>query len=129
MILFSMCVKQDNATTIFQICQGGHQLYKWCSQPILNRRLHSGDLLLSASVLLSGNNFTKVALFAKFMKLHFVSAPVYLRIQRTYLVPTIDNFWREKQRELLAELEDEELVLLGNFSLKFDQQISRNCSI
>ena len=75
-------------------------------------------MLLSAAILLSGNNFTKLALFAKFMRLHFVSMTVFTRIQRTYLVPAIDSFWQDKQTELLDDLQNEQLVLLGKVSLE-----------
>ncbi|XP_060085939.1 uncharacterized protein LOC132565318 [Ylistrum balloti] len=51
-----------------------------------NERFHSGDLLITSAVLLSGNNFIKMQLFAKLTKLHFPSKSSFNRIQTTYLV-------------------------------------------
>ena len=33
-------------------------------------------------------------------------------------MPAIDSFWQDKQAELLEDLQDEQLVLLGNISLE-----------
>lgn len=35
---------------------------QWCSQPVLKRRLHRGDLQLTSANLASVNNFSKIAL-------------------------------------------------------------------
>ena len=48
---------------------------------------------------------------AKFLHLHFVSMTVFHRIQRTYLVPAIDQYWAEKQAAVLDGLKDQQLVL------------------
>lgn len=109
---------------VLQVCAAGHLLYNWCSQPVLNRRLHSGDLQISAAILLSGNNYSKISLMARFLQLQFVSVSVFQRIQRTYLVPAIENFWEERQSELLGDLKDEQLVLLGKY---FIEIVSSNC--
>ena len=112
-ILCAQYLEYEPQHSLFQVCKSGHIVNKWCSQPILIRRLHGGDLMLSAAILLSGNNFSKVALFARFLKLQFVSSTVFLRIQRVYLVPCIDSFWEETQDALLAGLRDEPIVVLG----------------
>ena len=62
-IFYIICIVQ------FQTCTNNHIAHRWCSQPILNRRVHSGDVLFSAALLASGNNFQKLSLFAKFLKL------------------------------------------------------------
>ncbi|CAC5426195.1 unnamed protein product [Mytilus coruscus] len=46
------------------VCPNGHIVHKWCSQPILNRGMHSGDMIIAASVVLSGSNFQKISMFA-----------------------------------------------------------------
>ncbi|XP_060591591.1 uncharacterized protein LOC132746454 [Ruditapes philippinarum] len=53
------------------VCQSGHVSMSWCSQPVLNKRLHSGDFLICASILMSGNNYGKLALWAEMMHLKF----------------------------------------------------------
>ena len=43
---------------------------KWCSQPLLNRRIHSWDFLIWDTVLfISGNNYGKLGLLAKMLHL------------------------------------------------------------
>jgi len=80
---------------------------------MLNNRLHAGDLLTSAAILFSGNNFTKVALLAKFMHLPLVCSSTFFKIQRNYLVPVVDAFWAVEQGKVVDELKDQELVILG----------------
>jgi hypothetical protein len=81
----------------------------------MNRGLHAGDLMLSAAILFSGNNFSKMQLFANFMKLGFPGQSTFTRLQRRYLVPAIDEVWASTQRNLVERLMDKELVLLGEF--------------
>lgn len=84
-------------TFLFQICCNSHEAEKWCSQPVLNRGLHAGDLMLSASILFSGNNFSKIELFARFLKLAFPGQSTFTRLQKRYLVPAVDELWTAKQ--------------------------------
>lgn len=50
---------------------------------------------------------------AKILKLHFPSQSSFTRMQRTYLVPAIEEKWDEHLRSFRAELEDKDVVLLG----------------
>ena len=86
---------------------------KWCSQPVLNRGLHAGDLLLSSSILFSGNNFNKMQRFAKCMKLAFLGESTFMRIQNRYLVSAVDELWTAKQAEIMNELSGQDIILLG----------------
>ncbi|XP_070543401.1 uncharacterized protein [Ptychodera flava] len=96
------------------VCPSGHVEYKWCSQPLLKRRLHSGDLLTSASILMSGNNYSKIALLAKMLRLKIVSSSTFFKIQRHYLVPCVDEYWLSHQQEILTKYQDKEIVILGD---------------
>lgn len=86
---------------------------KWCSQPILNRGLHAGDLMLSAAILFSGNNFGKMELFAKFLKLGFPGQSTFTRLQKRYLVPAVDEYWTSQQTGIVDEMSDKDLIILG----------------
>ncbi|KAK3104844.1 hypothetical protein FSP39_011466 [Pinctada imbricata] len=103
-----------SAVYVTWVCSNGHQKQKWCSQPVMNRRLHSGDLSISAAILLSGNNFAKMKLFADFMGLKFPNCDKFNRIQRTYLIPSIEKTWTTQQSDILDEMRDEEIVVLGD---------------
>ena len=69
--------------------------------------------MLSAAILFSGNNFSKIRLFAKFLNLHLVGTTSFNLIQRTYLVPAVDEMWAEKQTSVLAEFDGQDVVILG----------------
>ncbi|KAK3089924.1 hypothetical protein FSP39_007669, partial [Pinctada imbricata] len=103
-----------SAVYITWMCGNSHQKQKWCSQPVMNRRLHSGDLSISSAILLSGNNYAKMKLFADFMGLKFPHCDKFNRIQRTYLIPSIDSFWKNQQEDILSAMRAENIVVLGD---------------
>lgn len=98
----------------FQTCSRGHLVHSWCSQPVLNNRLHSGDFLSALAIVTSGNNFGKIALLAQMLHLKFLSAQVFHRIQANYLVPAVDKAWNHHQEEVLAGFVGQEVIVLGN---------------
>lgn len=104
---------------ILQECTQKHLAHKWCSQPLLNRRLHGGDLQIASAILTSGNNYAKVKLFADFLKLYFPSISKFSAIQRTYLIPTINTFWREEQLGTVESLQGQEVIALGMYDSCF----------
>lgn len=87
--------------------------YRWCSLRLLNRGLHVGDFLTSSAIITSGNNFSKVALFAKFVKLHFVSKSVFYRIQHCYAVPAVEQYWLKDQAALIDDFRGKDVIVLG----------------
>ncbi|WAR10611.1 hypothetical protein MAR_035687 [Mya arenaria] len=95
------------------VCQEGHRSTRWCSQPTLNRGVFSGDFLISATTVLSGNNFGKMELWADMLQLKFPSASKFFRIQRTYLVPSVDRYWKTHQQDLFQSLRGKDVVILG----------------
>ncbi len=102
------------AAFLLQVCGAGHIGHKWCSQPRLHQRgTHAGDFCLAVNLLLSGNNFQKVALLAKFMKLGNLSRTMFTRIQGLYCVPAVESFWERTQSETLRKLAGQNLYLAG----------------
>lgn len=100
---------------LLQVCKLGHVANRWCSQSILNRRMHAGDLVFASAILLSGNNFQKISTLAKFLKLPILSSSSFHRIQKTYLVPSIDRFWIQKQESTLREFQNTDIIVLGKY--------------
>ncbi|XP_071141350.1 uncharacterized protein [Mytilus edulis] len=109
-------------------CKNNHLVNKWCSQPVLNRRLHSGDLLFSSALLISGCNFQKISLFARFLKLAIPLSVSYLKIQRTYLAPTLDEIWEKEQNQVFLEFKDKELILLGDGRMDSPGHCAQYCT-
>ncbi|XP_077978404.1 uncharacterized protein LOC144433886 [Glandiceps talaboti] len=110
------------------VCLSGHICHMWCSQPVLNRRLHSGDLLTSAAILMSGNNYGKIALFANMLNLKVVSASTFHRIQKHYLIPCIDEYWLQHQEDILSKYKDKSIVVLGDGRMDSPGFCAQYCS-
>ena len=51
------------------------------------------DFLLATNIVLSGNNYAKVALLFRFMYLGMISASQFDRVQSLYIVPTVMEYW------------------------------------
>ncbi|XP_070532827.1 uncharacterized protein [Ptychodera flava] len=109
-------------------CPANHTNFKWCSQPLLNRRLHSGDLITSAAILLSGNNYGKIHLFAKMLNLKIVSKATFYKIQKHYLVPSIDEYWLKHQQNMIDKHKDKNLVVLGDGRMDSPGFCAQYCS-
>jgi len=69
-----------------------------------------GDFLLSTNILLSGNNFAKVALLFKFKN---IGDGEQEHLHDTYCVNTIKDFWEERRKETLCRLKGKDVVVLG----------------
>ncbi|XP_069139069.1 uncharacterized protein [Argopecten irradians] len=110
------------------VCEEDHLVYQWCSQPVLRRGLHTGDIMMSSALFTSGNNYGKVALFAQFLRLHFVSSAVYSRLQRCYIVPTIDQAWTDHQQSVFEEFRGKDLVILGDGRMDSPGYNAKFCS-
>lgn len=68
--------------------------------------------MLSAALLASGNNFQKIALFAKFLKLPILSSSSFIKIQRTYVTPSIEEIWTNHQNVIFEEFRGKDTVVL-----------------
>ena len=92
---------------------------KWCSQPLLNRRIHSWAFLIWDNVLfISGNNYGKLGLLAKMLHLT-------LRFLLQTSFPCINRFYSHHQTELLTNFTNNDVVVQGNsiFSFSIAQTI------
>lgn len=118
----------SSAVYLKWMCSNKHIAHKWCSQPLFNRGLHSGDVLISASLVATGNNFQKLALFASFLKLPFLSSSSFWKIQRTYVVPSIVQIWESHQNEVLDEFRGKDLVLLGDGRMDSPGHCAQYCT-
>ena len=70
--------------------------------------------MLSTNILLSGNNYTKIALLFKFMQMGIVVDTTFNAIQAEYCIEAIKDFWQQKRAVVLARLKEKEhVVVLG----------------
>uniref|UniRef100_A0A8C6UAK9 Uncharacterized protein n=1 Tax=Neogobius melanostomus TaxID=47308 RepID=A0A8C6UAK9_9GOBI len=113
---FRVTVKSRATAAIIEwICPFGHVVWRWRSQPTLKYGLQIGDFMLATNILLSGNNYGKVALLFKFMNIGMVGKNTFFKIQDTYCVDTIEDFWEEKRKVIISRLQNKpDLVVLGD---------------
>ncbi|PIK35795.1 hypothetical protein BSL78_27382 [Apostichopus japonicus] len=93
-------------------CSNGH-VGVWHSQPRFSN-MFSGNIQFPSAVVLSGNNFSKMALFFKFCKIHFVSSTTFFRVQRLYVSPSVKDEWRTHQSSLFESLKEQQLCVAGD---------------
>ncbi len=74
--------------------------------------MNAGDFLLSSNILLSGNNYAKVALLFKFMNMKMVSRTLFFRIQEHYCMDAIQKFWDKKREETIYQLQSKDSVVV-----------------
>uniref|UniRef100_K1QRS2 DUF659 domain-containing protein n=1 Tax=Magallana gigas TaxID=29159 RepID=K1QRS2_MAGGI len=84
--------------------------------------------MLSASILFSGNNFSKIELFARFLKLAFPGQSTFTRLQKRYLVPAVDELWTAKQTTIVEELTHQDLVILGDGRMDSPGHCAQYCT-
>ncbi|XP_045924710.1 zinc finger protein 436-like [Micropterus dolomieu] len=78
----------------------------------------AGDFLLSTNILLSGNDYAKVALLFKFMNMGMVKKNTFVSIQDAYCVDTVKSFWEERRTEALSGLQGKDVVVLAENDTK-----------
>ncbi|XP_074471906.1 uncharacterized protein LOC141756232 [Sebastes fasciatus] len=93
----------------------GHIVWRSSSQSALKYGMLIGDFMLAVNILLSGNNYAKVALLFKFMNMGMVGRSTFFKIQDTYCVDTIKQFWEEKRGLVISQLKPKaSVVALGD---------------
>ena len=75
--------------------------------------------MLATNILLSGSNYSKVALLFKFMNMGIVDHSSYYTIQDTDCVDTIKKCWNEKRVEIVQRLQDRDVVIIGKAHFLF----------
>ena len=90
--------------TVTATCEYYHTVI-WHSQPCI-RRMPVGNLLISAAILLSGSSFAKVEKFSELLRMPILSESQFYNIQKTYLQPTVNEFWIMHQTAILSVLSD-----------------------
>ena len=81
-------------------CANAHT-FIWCSSDVISNvtgnRIFVDNLYFASAVVLSGNSFSKLELFFRFLNLHIVSSTTFHSYQRLYICPGIDNYFVKEQ--------------------------------
>ena len=94
-------------------CKKGHQGGTWHSQARYSD-MFSGNIQFPSAVSLSGNNFSKIALFFKVCKIYFVSDSTFFRLQKLYIAPAVKEYWQNAQSELFQSLKQTQVSIAGD---------------
>ncbi|XP_065895298.1 uncharacterized protein [Dysidea avara] len=88
--------------TVKQVCHHCGYQRVWASQPRI-KDTPSGNNLLSAAILYSGETATKVLRVLSHMNIACITDRAYYIHQKEYLEPAVISVWDTKQAELLAQ--------------------------
>ena len=103
--------------TIQWNCTNGHA-DSWTSSEVLavknNQKVFVNNVQLEAAILLSGNNFQKFNLLAKFLGLSSISESLFYRVQKLYCNPAIQNMWSNVKEAIHGHLPSSGVTLAGD---------------
>lgn len=89
---------------IYGCCTNAHKL-DWVSSDFhLNNngsRIYNINISLASAVVLSGNSFTKMSTFFKFMNVAIISRTTFHSYQRHFICPAVNKFYEKEQVHLL----------------------------
>ena len=63
-----------------------------------NNKIYANDILLSSSILLSGNNYLKISLLCQALKLEIPQVNAFSNVQKLYTAPVIMEFWTSMKK-------------------------------
>ena len=98
---------------------GGGRGGVWESSDVLvqkerGQKLYVNTVMLAASILLSGNNFSKTSLWSRCLNLGFISSSTFDRIQKLYAIPAVQSFWSDMKTVVHEVMKNEKVVLSGD---------------
>ena len=90
-------------------CGNGHK-GKWQSSNKYGE-MYSNNIQFSSALLLSGNNYAKIDLMSRFLGLGCPSKSSFLRVQKFYCIPAIDEWWELMRTNIIAFISTLEVVV------------------
>ena len=89
------------------------QPLRWQTQPFISS-MAAGNLLLSAGILLTGNDYGNIANLAKATNIQFISQRNFSSTQKNYLFPIINKKFADHQVDVFNEVRNTEVVAGGD---------------
>ena len=72
--------------------------------------------MVATNILLSGNNFSKIALFFRYMNIGLVSTKSFTLMQNHYFIDSIKEFWEKNRAAIIDRLHAKDsVVALGKY--------------
>lgn len=106
---FHMQSVKGSVATLSWDCSNGHK-GTWVSSEVLTRSYFSNfyvnDVLICASVLLTGNNYSKFQLLCKALNAKVPEMSTFLRVQKHFTAPVIVDFWNSMKEDMISALKN-----------------------
>ncbi|XP_052238264.1 uncharacterized protein LOC127849576 [Dreissena polymorpha] len=84
--------------------------------------------MLMASTILSGNNYQKVALLAKFINLGLPHRTTFQKIQGHFVAPTVEQYWSNIQASTIEETRATNVVISGDGRMDSPGHCAKYCT-
>ena len=89
------CTTDGGVLRVNWRCSNGH-FGNWASSKVLreknNQKIYTSTIMIAAAIIVTGNNYQKYSLLCKFLKLQSVSRSTFMRVQRKFVIPVIEQF-------------------------------------
>lgn len=98
-------------------CSNGHSGV-WSSSKVLCKKkeqyVYSNTMMIAAGIFITGNSYEKFSLLCKFLGLASVSRSTFMRIQKMYVIPEIERFWKDMKASIWKIFNGESTILCGD---------------
>ena len=98
------------------MCDEGHESYRWTSSAMMTNGVFLNNFQALSAVVVSGNNFSKIALFARFFGLAFPGKTTFHNVQAKCVVPVVDTYWKNLQQSSLEEHRAVKITVSGKLA-------------
>jgi hypothetical protein len=107
-------------------CQAGH-CGDWHSSKRVNN-IYVNNIQTAASLLFTGNNYTKLSLFSKCLSLAFFSASTFHQYQKKYHSPQVNSWWKSLQDSMFSAIGNKPVVIPGDGQMDSPGFCAKNCT-
>lgn len=110
------CETKGSVVKLRWTCHNSH-LGMWTSSEIISEShstpIYLNDILITACVFISGNNYTRFAQTCQFLKVAVPDRSVFYRNQRLFITPAVLTMWHDMRSTVIDVLSPYEHILLG----------------
>ena len=107
------------------LCVDNHR-HQWCSSGS-TRGIFNNNLIICAAILFSGNNFQKITQLAKICSLKLVCPRTFFMIQKSYLYPSIDDYYSRCQKIIFNNLKGVSCIVAGDGQMDSPGFCAKQC--
>ena len=101
------------AVVYYLHCLNSHVMPSWSSQPFLGK-MPAGNLLCSVATFFSGETYTHLRNFAKFMNLQFIGHSQYYQMKSNLIIPVVNETYDKHIAEVQNEIRGVETWFSGD---------------